>query len=189
MWTDHCALVTLDTIFHDPLRNQNCHTAFFILACRHWKNTIRRKNANRQFVTLLGQYWTNDIFYKIRLIFGCLRSFRSIRPGRRIFNFHQVFNCVIHCCVIHIDNCITFLTKHLIDLVFEVLYGVLNRNDVGKFEESSLHDHIDPAAQPDFRCNLNGINIIEFKLFFRNRTTHVKRKLFLHLFNCPVGVQ
>ena len=32
-------------------------------------------------------------------------------------------------------------------------------------------------------------NIIEFKLFFRDRTTHVKRKLFLHLFNCPVGIQ
>src|SRR5690554_157262 len=107
-------LVTLNTVFVDPLRNVNGNATLFVSSCSLWKGPVlaTNKSADRQIITLLrvdGEYNVLDEFRYILTIgffIGQLGPF-----GRNIHLGH--ISTTINGGVVHFHHSLTFATKRL----------------------------------------------------------------------------
>ena len=189
MRADHGALVTLDTVFHNPFRHIDGHSPLLVLGGVHRKNAVRLKSTDRKLITLLGQNGAHYIFNKIRLVLFSRGFAGGFRPGFRIFDFHQIVQRLVHRGKVHIHNLLALFREQLFDLVFQISDGVINRNHVGQLKKGRLHDHVDATAQPHFTGNFFSIDIVKFELFLSDGAAHVSRKLFFHLLGRPVRIE
>ena len=63
---------------------------------------------------------------------------RYVLPAFRDFNLVNVSDAGVYCSTVHVYDVLAFSAVGLLDSVLHVSYCFIDRNDVGKLEESSL---------------------------------------------------
>ena len=189
MRAHHGALVALDAVLENPFRHVDGNPPFFIPGGGHREDPVRRKNAHRQVVPLLGQNRTHDRTDKIRLVRFRVPEHRGVRPALRHIDLHQVLKGLVHCGHVHVHDVLPLFTEQLLDLVFQVGDGLFNRDHVGGLKKSGLHDHVDPAPQSRLAGDLHRVDGVEGQFLLGDDPAHVRRQLVLHLIGRPGGVE
>lgn len=122
----------------------------FSSAGRHGAIFAASKCGNREIVANLFEHR----FCNFREVLRSRAAFDdfvfSVSPGSRIVNFMEFFDTSINSAVVHVNDFLAFLAIALDNGVFQVFNGIINRNDLSKCEECSLHDHVDTSAEPSF---------------------------------------
>ena len=189
MGTDEGTLITLNAIVFYPFRNTHGHSPFFIFGSTDREETVRFKCTHRKIVAFLNEHWPHHILDKHGLVWsGLIRNFGNF-PGLRTVNFTNVFNGLVHRIKIHLDDRITFATVYFPDLFLQQPDRFFNGQHLGQVKKRCLHNHVDPAAQANFRGNLDSVHIVKFQLFLGDASAHLRRDLFVHVLCRPRGVQ
>ena len=180
MWTYEGALVTLDTFINIPFWNINSDTTFFISSSTYWECTIFNtfESTYRKFITFLTVHWILDIFNEIRNISICIISIFSIFPRSWNFYFMKSFDTFVDSAIIHINDMLTFFTIRSNNCIFKIFNSFINRNDICKFKECRLHNHVKATAKTEFLSNFNSVYSIEVNIVFCNITFHICREFF-----------
>ena len=153
MRTNISTLVTLDTVFYLPFGHVYSNSAFFKFSGSGRESTvfITVECADRQVIPFLCIHHIDDIADKFRTVFIVFDLvIRQVLPFGRNSYLYQVtfFTSCVNSCIVHIDNGLTFLTVWLVDSVFHFADSHFIRNNIGNFEECTLHYGIRTVAQP-----------------------------------------
>src|SRR5690554_6719247 len=145
-------LVTLNTVFVDPLRNVNGNATLFVSSCSLWKGPVlaTNKSADRQIITLLRVDGEYNIFDELGHVLTIGFFIDQLGPfGRNIHLGH--ISTTINGGVVHFHHSLTFATKRLNDKLLHLIYGLIVRNYAGNFKEGRLHDGIGTITRSEER--------------------------------------
>ena len=163
--------------------------ALFVLGGGHRKDPVRGELADRQLVALLGQDGPHDRRDPLRLRLARPGGSGRLRPGGRVFDFHQVGDGGIHGGVVHGHELLALLAEHLLDFLLQVRNRLVHGQHVGELEEGGLHDHVDAAAEAHLLGDLDRVDVVELDLLARDGLAHGGRQLFVHVGEGPGGVE
>ena len=128
-WTD-CSvrtnistLITLDTVFHVPYRNECSYTTFFVECSTIVPSSVLATNEcrYRNIISFLSINRTNNLFDEIRSIIICRFTYCDVCPFCRYFYFFN-FDTSVNCRIVLIDYIFTFTSIRLNDEFLHLFY-------------------------------------------------------------------
>ncbi len=174
MRADHRALVALYAFRYIPDRDIGCNATFFISRAAYGVIAvcIRQEFADRQVVAFLQIGRNTDSLDKIRQIFCHIFDGFVFRrsPCFRNLDFNNTGYAAFNGFTVHIDNLFALGRIGIDDGFFHIFDGIIDRNNIGQFEEGSLQNRIGTVAQTYFSGNLRRIDGVEFNMFIGNLT-------------------
>ena len=118
----------------------------------------------------------------------CRGRQRRLAPSVRVVvHFGQLFERLVDCRDVGIDDLVALLGKLCPHGGFEELDGAFDGDDVREFEECSLEDSVCVHSQTASLCNLDGIDVVELELFLGNLALDRPRDMSLELLGRPLG--
>ena len=149
---DQCALVALQALGGVPCGDFHGCAALFKLggACGPGavSQTVLHHGGYRQAVALLTVHDIHNIPNEGGLLL-LDRGVLSGEPAFRDINRYQFVDAVIDRGVVHVNNGLPLLlVVSLIDGVFHLSHGLIDRDHTGEGEEGGLQNGIGAAAQP-----------------------------------------
>ena len=181
--TDHSvradigALITLDTVLAQPLRNVHGDTTLLVSSGPGIPRTVfaAEECAHRQIVALKGVDRTNDFRNEFGNIVGSGTVLLDRNVGPFCRNFHLVHFCtaLIDSGVVHAYDLLAFFAVSLVDRFLHLLDGFVERNHVRDLEEGTLHNRIRAAAQSEVHRDLRRVDDVEVDLVLGQVFLHV----------------
>ena len=194
IWT----LVTLDTVFRNPLRNLNCNASLFKCRWTLWEFTVSHilECWNRKLVALLSITWDLNIVYIVckSLVVACNSSHThlsigSVSPWSRDINLYNVLMTCINSIPVLFYDILTLLAVRSFSSCLHIFNSVLKRNDVGKLEECGLKNSINSCTHTCFFTQLNTVDCIEIDVILSKVSLNLTRKMLFKTFHIPDSIQ
>ena len=190
MRTYEVTLVTLDTVFLVPYRNEGGNATLFISGSALFPSTVFRnlEGAHRKEVTVLCVDRTNEVRDESRFFANNLLIFWQVSPSglnRELLIFATAVNGLI----VLVNNVLTLLAIRLHDEFLHLLNSEFNRDNLRDTEEGRLQDGVGAVAKTDFLSNLRCIDIINSDVVLSEIALHVVWQILCQLFAFPNGVE
>ena len=96
---------------------------------------------------------------------------------------------LVHRILVHLDDLLAFFPVGLLDGVFHVAERLFRRDDIGNFEKSGLHDHVDPGAETETFADILRIYIVKADPFLRDGPFHAVGEVHFHVLLGPCGIE
>ena len=192
MRTNIRTLVTLDTVFSSPFRYINCDTPFFVSGCTGFERSVLDsfECRNRKDIAFLCIDNIDNIADKRRAFFcTVVVSIGKCCPFGRNFDFLNVVATGVNSCKVHLNNGFAFHAIRFHDVFLHVFNSQFVRNDIGDFEEGTLHNGVGTVAQTKVNSQFCAVDNIEVDLVFGQIFFHLKGKAVFNLFFFPNGIQ
>ena len=161
MRTNVCTLVTLDTVFRIPFRNECRYTTFFVFSSTLIPSTVfdTLECRYRQQVTVLCIDRTNYFVDECRIVVFSFCVIRKVSPSR-INSQSLVFTTTVNGSIVLVNNVFTLLAVRLNDEFLHLLNSLFYRNNACDTEECRLKDCVGTVTQTNFQCNLCCVDIV-----------------------------
>ena len=190
MRTNVSTLVTLDTVFRIPFRNESCHTAFFVLSRTLFPSTVFDTLERRYFqqVAVLCVDRTNHFVDECRVVVFCFGVVSEVSPSR-VNGELLVFATTVNGSVVLVHYVFTLLAVRLNDEFLHLFNSLFYGNYTCDTEECGLENGIGTVAQTDFLCNLSCVDIVNRDIVLREVFLHLVGQVLSQLFTFPDGIQ
>ena len=190
MRTNVCTLVTLDTSFRIPFRNECSYTTFFVFSCTLMPCTVFDTLECRywQQVTILSVDRTNNFVDECRIVV-CSSSFNFQVSPCRVNSQLFVFTTTVNGSVVLVNHVFTLLAVRLHDEFLHLFYSQVNWNYASDTEECRLQDSVSTVTQTNFLSNLSCIDIVNSDVVFCEVFLHFVRQVLSQFFAFPDSVQ
>jgi len=188
--TNVSTLVTLDTVFGIPCRNECGNTAFFILGSTLFPSTIfdTLECRYRQQVTVLSIDRTNYFVDESRIVVGSLFVVGQVSPCR-IDSQLLVFATTVNGSIVLVHNVFTLLAIRLHDEFLHLLYSQINGDNACDAEECRLQDSVGTVTQTDFLCNLSCVDVVNGDIVLCKILLHLVRQVLCQFFAFPDSIE
>ena len=184
------ALVALDAVFLDPVRDVDGHAALFVLRGGGGEGAVFGEGGNRLFVALLGQYGPDDLVEILGLVGRGLGGVGGAGPGGRHLDLDQPVHGHVHGVDVHLDDFFALLAVGLLDGVLKQADGLLDGQHAGQLEKGGLHHHVDARAEAGLGADGHGVDVVDLELLVRDGAQHVPGQVgFEVLGGVPGGVE
>ena len=90
----------------------------------------------------------------------------------------QRLNALIDSRAVHIDDVLPLGAVRFFDSVLEIFNGVINRDNIGEFEESGLHNHIETPAETEFARDFDSVDGVDVDIIVDDVFFHSGFKFF-----------
>ena len=188
--TYEVALVTLDTVFFVPYRNECSHTALFVSSSTLFPSTVFRhlECANGEQVAVLsidGAYEVRDVSGFVAYFLFVLRKVCPCGVDSQLL----VFAAAVNSLVVLVDNVLTLLAIRLHDELLHLLNGQINGDYLGDAEEGRLKDGVRTVAEADFLGNLGCVDIVNGNVVLSKVALGIVGQVGSQLVAFPNGVE
>ena len=188
--TNVCTLVTLDTVFSIPFRNECSYTTFFVFSSSLIPSTVfdTLECRYRQQVTVLCIDRTNYFVDECRIVVFSFCVIRKVSPSR-INSQSLVFTTTVNGSIVLVNNVFTLLAVRLNDEFLHLLNSLFYRNNACDTEECRLKDCVGTVTQTNFQCNLCCVDIVYRNVVLCEIFLNLVRQVLSQFFTFPDSVQ
>ena len=187
---DQRALVALNAVIDLPLGHIDRNAALLVLSGGGGYAAVGGKGGNGQLVAFLRQNRTNIAI----IVFGGFNmgSFSaggSLRPALGHLDLFKPGDGDINGVPVLLNDGRTLAAIGMLGVFLHVAVGILVRDNLCQLEESSLHDGVDTGTHTNLSGEIDGIDVVETRLFDGQLLLHVGRQTIIHLFLRPGAVE
>ena len=184
------AVAALYAVFGDPLGNLNSNAALLVLGRAGGYEALRVERGYGQLVALLLDDGLDNL---VEVLGGGNFNGHSASGGGQPClghrNFLQAGDGDVDSVAVLLNYVVALLAVGLLDSGLHVLVRVLVGDNVGKLEESGLHDGVDAVAHANLRRQLDGVDGVELGVLLGQRLLHGSGQLGVQLLSSPGAVQ
>ena len=144
---------------------------------------------DRQLVAFLAVHDFLDLGDELRQVALLFRRVLGISPRCRHLDLVQGLDALVDGAVVHVDDVLALAAVRGHDGFLEVGHGRLDRDDVRKFEERGLHDHVEAAAEAEALSNRHSVDRVELDLVLGDVALHGCRQVLREFLVAPDRVE
>ena len=186
---DERALVALDAVFGDPLRDLDRNAALFKLGRTHGHGAVRIERGGGQLVAFEHEDGMNDVLEVLVVRnFHHRRAVGRVRPACGVVDLDQTALRGVDGGVVHVDDRVALAGELFVNGFLHVIGSLLVGHDrIVDVEERRLHDGARFAVQTDLRCDADTVDIVEFEVLFRDLLFNFRGQVLFEFFEGVPG--
>ena len=144
---------------------------------------------DRQLIAFLAVHDFLDLGDELRQVALLFRRVLGVSPRCRHLDLVQGLDALVDGAVVHVDDVLALAAVRGHDGFLEVGHGCLDRDDVRKFEERGLHDHVEAAAEAEALGDGYSVDRVELDLVLGDVALHGCRQVLRELLVAPDRVE